>query len=159
MSPVVGWILAAIAVVAGWIGWGVPGVVLAVTVITFWLLLQFSRALRVMRMAAGRPVGHVDSAVMLQSRLARGMTMMQVIPLTRSLGQRVGSEDTWRWADAGGDLVTLTFTRGRLERWSFERAGAATDLPDGAAHTPDDPARAAAASSAAGAAGGAAPGT
>jgi hypothetical protein len=132
VSPVVGWILAAIAVVAGWLGWGVPGVVLAITVITFWLLLQFSRALRVMRMAAGRPVGDVDSAVMLQSRLARGMTMMQVIPLTRSLGQRVGNDDTWRWTDAGGDRVTLAFARGRLAVWSFERAGAGPEAADGA---------------------------
>lgn len=122
VSPVVGWILAGIAVVAGWLGWGVPGVVLAVTVITFWLLLQFSRALRVMRMASGRPVGHVDSAVMLQSRLARGMTMMQVIPMTRSLGERVGNDDTWRWRDAGGDAVTLVFQRGKLASWDFARA-------------------------------------
>jgi hypothetical protein len=131
VSPIVGWILAGIAVVAGWLGWGVPGVVLAVTVITFWLLLQFSRALRVMRMAAGRPVGHVDSAVMLQSRLTQGMTMMQVIPLTRSLGKRVGNDDTWQWTDAGGDRVTLAFARGRLAGWSFERADAAVEVPAG----------------------------
>lgn len=122
MNPVVGWALAAAAVVAGWVGWGVGGVVLAITVITFWLLLQFSRALRVMRMAAGRPVGRVDSAVMLQARLAKGMTMMQVIPLTRSLGERVGDDDTWRWSDAGAGVVTLVFRKGRLESWDFVRA-------------------------------------
>ncbi|MCU0774762.1 MAG: hypothetical protein MUC74_09700 [Ideonella sp.] len=132
MSPIVGWILAGIAVVAGWLGWGVPGVVLAVTVITFWLLLQFSRALRVMRMAAGRPVGHVDSAVMLQSRLTQGMTMMQVIPLTRSLGERVGNDDTWRWRDTGGDAVTLVFQRGKLASWAFVRVA----TPDADSATP-----------------------
>jgi hypothetical protein len=132
VSPIVGWILAGIAVVAGWLGWGVPGVVLAVTVITFWLLLQFSRALRVMRMAAGRPVGHVDSAVMLQSRLTQGMTMMQVIPLTRSLGERVGNDDTWRWRDTGGDAVTLVFQRGKLASWAFVRVA----TPDADSATP-----------------------
>lgn len=125
MNPVIGWALAAAAIAAGWIGWGLPGVVLAITVVTFWLMLQFSRALRVMRMASGRPVGLVDSAVMLNARLASGMTMMQVIPLTRSLGDRVGDDDTWRWADAGGDRVTLHFARGRLARWVLDRAGAA----------------------------------
>ena len=59
------WGLALAALVAGYVGWGWPGLVLAVTVLVFWLLLEFSRALRVMRMAAGRPKGVVDSAVML----------------------------------------------------------------------------------------------
>jgi hypothetical protein len=122
VNPVVGWALAAAAIVAGWVGWGMGGVVLAVTVITFWLLLQFSRALRVMRMAAGRPVGRVDSAVMLQAKLAKGMTMMQVIPLTRSLGERIGDDDTWRWRDEGACSVTLVFRKGRLESWNFVRA-------------------------------------
>jgi hypothetical protein len=130
MNPAFGWALAALAVAAGWAGWGLPGVVLAITVITFWLMLQFSRALRVMRMAAGRPVGHVDSAVMLNSKLAARMTMMQVIPLTRSLGERVGGDDTWRWVDTGGDRLTLRFERGRLAHWSLERAGAAATSTD-----------------------------
>jgi hypothetical protein len=133
MNPIVGWGLAGLAVVAGWIGWGVPGVALAITVITFWLLLQFSRALRVMRMAAGRPVGHVDSAVMLNARLGPGLSMMQVIPLTRSLGRRVGDDDTWRWTDAAGDHVTLSFQRGRLARWVLERAA-----PNGTGGPPAD---------------------
>jgi hypothetical protein len=44
-------------------------VVLAVTVVVFWLLLQFSRALRVMRRPPARPVGTVPNAVMLHARL------------------------------------------------------------------------------------------
>jgi hypothetical protein len=48
-SALVGWALAVAAVAAGYVGYGWPGVVLAVTVVVFWLLLQFSRALRVMR--------------------------------------------------------------------------------------------------------------
>ena len=134
MNPIIGWGLAAAAVAAGWTAWGVPGVVLALTVISFWLVLQFSRALRVMRLASSRPVGLVDSAVMLNARLASGMTMMQVLPITRSLGERVGEgggpgradDDTWRWRDAGGDSVTLRFNGGKLAGWQLVRAVART---------------------------------
>jgi hypothetical protein len=61
MNPVVGWGLAVLAVAAGWLGWGWRGVVLAVTVVVFWLLLQFSRTLRVLRAAGQRPVGTIDT--------------------------------------------------------------------------------------------------
>jgi hypothetical protein len=62
------------AVALGYVQYGWPGVVLAVSGIVFWLLLQFTRALRAMRTAGGAPVGHVASAVMLQagSRRASG---------------------------------------------------------------------------------------
>ena len=73
MNPVLGWGLAVAAVVAGWFGYGWPGVLLAVSVVVFWLLLQFSRVLRVMRMAAGRPLGVIDNAVMLNAKLRPGM--------------------------------------------------------------------------------------
>ena len=61
------------ALAAGYVGYGWPGVVLALTVVVFWLLLQFSRALRTLRNAASGPVGQVASAVMLHSRLKAGM--------------------------------------------------------------------------------------
>ena len=60
------------AFAAGWFSYGWPGVALAATVVVFWLLLQFSRAMRVMRNAAERPVGHVDDAVTFNARLRRG---------------------------------------------------------------------------------------
>ena len=69
MNPTIGWGLAALAIAAGYVGWGWRGVVLGVTVIVFWLLLQFSRSLRVLRNAADAPVGHVASAVMLHGKL------------------------------------------------------------------------------------------
>ena len=84
MNPMVGWGLAALGIAAGYVGWGWPGVVLGVTVIVFWLLLQFSRSLRVLRNAGANPVGHVASAVMLHSRLKPGMTLLQVLPLTKA---------------------------------------------------------------------------
>ena len=131
-SAWVGWALAAAALVAGWFSYGWPGVVLAVTVIVFWLLLQFSRALRVLRVAGANPVGQVANAVMLHARLKPGMRLPEVLVLTRALGQKV-SEDTaaatesWAWTDAGGDTVQLTLRDGRLERWELQRAAAAAD--------------------------------
>jgi len=125
MNPVVGWSLAAAAVAAGWFGYGWRGVALAVSVVAFWLLLQFSRMLRLMRAAAGRPLGLVDSAVMLQSKLAPGMRMLQVVALTGSLGRKLGDDpECFAWHDAGGDRVRLEFSAGRLARWQLERAAA-----------------------------------
>ena len=122
MNPIIGWLLAAIAVGIGWNSWGWYGVVLAVTLIAFWLTLQFNRALRVMRAAASAPVGHVDSAVMLNAKLRRGMALWEVIALTRSLGQRIDAVDErFRWADPGGASVTLQLSGGRASTWQLER--------------------------------------
>ncbi|NBW47627.1 MAG: hypothetical protein EBR46_05775 [Betaproteobacteria bacterium] len=88
-SPLIGWGLAVAAIAIGYMQYGWPGVFLAFTVIVFWLLLQFSRALRVMRAAATNPVASVDSALMAQTRIHPGMKMLQVLRETRSLGQRL----------------------------------------------------------------------
>ncbi len=125
MSPLLGWVLAAMAVAAGYAGDGWRGVVLALSVVVFWLLLQFSRALRVMRRAAARPLGTVDSAVMLSARLQPGMKLMQVLALTRSLGLKAaGASETWIWTDAGGDIVRVELRAGRIARVSLVRAAA-----------------------------------
>ena len=122
MSGRLGWGLAALAIAAGWLGWGWPGVALGVTVVVFWLLLQWSRAIRVMRAAGERPVGAVPSAVMLNARLSAGLTMLQVLPLTRSLGQQLSeSPERWAWHDAAGNRVETDWRDGRLERWQLVR--------------------------------------
>ena len=122
MNPIVGWGLAVLAVAASWQAYGWQGVVMAVTVIVFWLLLQFSRALRAMKNAATAPKGQVDSAVMLNAKLKAGMTMMQVIALTRSLGERVSeTPEVWAWSDAGESRVSLVFEGGKLRRWELVR--------------------------------------
>jgi hypothetical protein len=123
---VIGWALAAAALVAGWLGYGWRGLVLALSVIAFWLLLQFSRTLRVLRGAAQSPLGHVDNAVMFNARLAVGLRLPQVIALTRSLGHKVSDEpEVFAWRDAGGDEVLLTFVDGRCTRWQLQRRCAA----------------------------------
>jgi uncharacterized protein (DUF58 family) len=126
----IGWGLAVSAVAAGYALYGWPGVALAFTIVVFWLLLQFSRALRAMRAAAGRPVGTVASAVMLQSKLQKGLRLMDVIQLTRSLGHKAGENpEAWRWADEGGATVTVSFVDGRCTAWALSRADAAATAP------------------------------
>ena len=126
MNVYVGWALAVAAFVVGWLSYGWQGIALAFTVVTFWLLLQFNRAVRVMRGASAAPVGQVPSAVMMNAKLHQGMTMMQVVALTRSLGERQDEgDDDWRWSDPGGSHVTLHFRRGKLERWQLERRAGA----------------------------------
>ncbi len=133
MSPLLGWGLAGAALVAGWVGYGWRGIVLALTAIAFWLLLQISRTLRTMRLASQAPVGSVASAVMLHTKLRPGMSMLAVLPLTRSLGRVEGPADaeTYRWTDAGGSSVRAVFRDGRLQRWDLERPAeaAANDGP------------------------------
>lgn len=123
MNTALGWLLVVGALVAGWFAWGWQGMVLAVTVIVFWLLLQFSRTLRTMKKAAARPLGEVANAVMLQSRLAAGMNLLQVIQLTGSLGRQLSKEpEVFAWQDAGGDAVHVTLADGRVSGWTLVRA-------------------------------------
>jgi hypothetical protein len=125
MTPALaGWALAAAALVVGGLAYGWRGVLLALTMIAFWLLLQFSRTLRVLRNAAQSPVGHVDSAVMFNAKLSAGLRLPQVIAMTRSLGRKVSDEpDVFSWRDGGGDEVELTFANGRCTQWQLRGRG------------------------------------
>ena len=117
-----GWGLAAAAVAVGYAGYGWPGVVLALGVVVFWLLLQFSRALRALRLASGRPVGQVPNAVMLHARLRTGLRLTQVLALTRSLGRRVADDpETFAWRDDAGDEVQVELHQGRVRAWRLQR--------------------------------------
>jgi hypothetical protein len=118
----IGWSLAVIAVAVGYVQWGWPGVLLAFTLMVFWLLIQFSRALRTMREAAGAPVGTVASAVMVHSRLREGMRLPQVLRLTRSLGNKLAEEpETYEWVDASGARLRAEMSGARLARWALLR--------------------------------------
>jgi uncharacterized protein (DUF58 family) len=127
MNQGLGWVLALAALAVGYAQHGWRGALLGLTVVVFWLLLQFNRAVRVMRTANRAPVGHVDSAVMLNAKLKPGMRMLDIVTLTRSLGQRLeGGEGTagterWRWRDAGGASVEVEMQRGRCRRWTLAR--------------------------------------
>ena len=118
-----GWTLAAAALVGGYVSYGVPGVALALTVVVFWLLLQFSQAVRTLRIASQRPVGMVPSAVMLNARLDVGLRLPKVLRLTMSLGRPVSDEpEVWAWADEAGDEVQVTLHGGRVAHWQLHRA-------------------------------------
>lgn len=124
----IGWALAALAVGVGYMQWGWQGVVLAVTVVVFWLSLQFSRALRVLRNAGQAPVGHVPNAVMLHAKLQRGQRLPQILALTKSLGRKLADDpETFEWCDAGGDAVRVEMQSGKVQRWTLQRAADAAD--------------------------------
>ena len=127
MNPILGWALAVLLVAFAWQSYGWQGVAVAISAIVFWLLLQFNRSVRVMKNAGEAPVGHIPSAVMLNAKLKPGMTLLQVIALTKSLGQRLDeAAEQWAWADEGGSRVTLQFERGRLARHTLDRPPEAT---------------------------------
>jgi len=125
MSTWTGWSLALLGLVAGWAAYGWPGVVLAISVTAFWLLLQFSRVMRLLHTAGGAPKGQIDSAVLLGAKLRKGLRLMDVIALTRSLGVRVSEQpEVWRWTDAGDINVDLSFEHGRCASWTLKRPDA-----------------------------------
>ena len=72
-------------------GWA--GVVAVVSVLVFGLLLHFSRMMQVLKRATGRPIGYVDSAVMLNAKLKSGATLLHVIAMTRALGALKSAKD------------------------------------------------------------------
>ncbi len=122
MGPIIGWTLALGALAASAWGYGWRGAMLAISVIAFWLLLQFNRVVRVMRRVADAPVGRVPSAVMFNAALERGMTLMKVVQLAGSLGRKVGdAPESWAWRDDGDALVTVEMAGAKVERWTLTR--------------------------------------
>ena len=130
MSSALGWGLAALAVALGYAVYGWQGVAIAGSAMVFWLLLQFSRAMRVMRTAADAPVGTVPSAVMLQSKMRTGLRLMDIILITRSLGEKLADDpETYRWRDPGGDSVDVELAGGKVRSWRFNRVAEGATAP------------------------------
>ena len=106
-----------------WYGW--PGVAGAAGALVMWILLHFTRMLQVLRRASNRPKGHVDSSVMLNARLHPGVSLMQVVAQTRSLGElrsAAGEQpEVFRWADTGQSFVECEFSNGKLATWRLDR--------------------------------------
>ncbi len=122
-------ILVPLALIAGaalaYRSYGWPGVAAAVSVLVFGLLLHFSRMMQVLKRATGRPIGYVDSAVMLNAKLKPGMTLMHVIAMTRSLGALKSVKDqqpeVFAWTDGSQSQVTCTFAGGKLTQYALFR--------------------------------------
>ena len=119
--------------VGAWRTMGWPGIALATGGVVMWVLLHFTRLMTILKKAANRPVGHVDSAVMLNAKLRKGATLMHVIAMTRSLGQQQGPQgkqaEVFTWTDAGQSCVTCTFVGGKLSEWQLQRPAEQVDTP------------------------------
>ena len=112
-------------VVMAYRSYGWPGVALVSGVIVMWMLLHFTRMMKVLQRAADRPVGHCDSAVMLNARLRPGVNLLHVVALTRALGEPLSDKDSqpevFRWSDNSGSHVTCEFRNGKLVKWELFR--------------------------------------
>ncbi|MDO8449554.1 MAG: glycerate kinase [Rhodoferax sp.] len=104
-------------------GWA--GVAVAAGALVMWLLLHFTRMMQILKRAANRPIGFVDSAVMLNAKLRPGVTLLHVVAMTRSLGELVSPKDTqpevFRWTDGTESRVTGEFWGGKLKKWDLVR--------------------------------------
>ena len=75
----------ALLVWAYW-SWSWMGLAMVVSAMVMWLLLHYTRLMHIFKQASRRPIGHVDSAVMLHVKLRPNMPLIKVIALTKSLG-------------------------------------------------------------------------
>lgn len=120
---------------AGWKSYGWQGLLLAVLMSSFWVLLHFTKLMRLLRAAANRPLGAVDDVRALQGRLKPGMPMHEVVRQAACLGKRQegpseeATED-FVWHDPQGRTLHLRFDHGRLRRIERREAPPA-DLPGG----------------------------
>ena len=121
MNPWIGVGLALVALIGGGLLLGWQGAIFATTGIVFWLLLQISRLMRVMKTAGAAPLGSVANAVMLNSKLHTGMQLVDLIKLAGSLGVKQAPE-TFVWSDVGGDAVEVVLKKGKLAEWRLIRA-------------------------------------
>ena len=119
--PLLGVALVAIA----YRSYGWAGVAVVVTAMVMWGLLHFTRMMQVLKRAANRPIGYVDSAVMLNAKLRPGVTLLHVIAMTRALGELKSVKDEqpelFRWTDGTQSHVTAEFLGGRLVKWDLVR--------------------------------------
>lgn len=127
--------VACIALTVGaWRAYQWPGVALVASGLVMWILLHFTRILTVLKRAADRPVGAVASAVMLNAKLRKGVNLMHVIAMTRSLGllqsDKGAQPEVFRWSDAGQSHVSCTFVDGKLTEWVLERPTPTPEAPE-----------------------------
>lgn len=125
-------IASTLLVIAAYRVYGWAGVAGAVGALVMWMLLHFTRMLQILKRAANRPVGYVDSAVMLNAKLQKGATLMHVVAMTRSLGELLTPKDSqpeqFRWTDASESHVTCLFVGGKLQQWELFRPDQTANL-------------------------------
>ncbi len=126
--------LGAIALgVVGWLTQGWAGVAMVASTALFLGLLQFHRAMGVLRRAGQAPVGMVPSVVMVHSRLRPGLKLTDLLRLTGSLGRKVGEADAagpaagdpdaeaLAWRDPGDSEVIVRLRAGKVVDWTLNR--------------------------------------
>jgi hypothetical protein len=127
LAPLLGIVLVA----AAWQAYGWAGVGLAASGLLLWMLLNVNRTIQILKRAADRPLGYVDSAVMLNAKIKPRATLLDVIAMTRALGQPLSPEneqpEIFRWTDPGGSSVTCEFNGGKLVKWELDRPEQAPD--------------------------------
>lgn len=115
--------IAAVALAYHLYSWS--GVAVIATGLVMWVLLHFTRMMNVLKRATSRPIGYVDSAVMLNAKLKPGMTLLHVIAMTRALGQlqseKGAQPEVFRWTDGTQSHVTCTFVGGKLAQHALFR--------------------------------------
>ena len=115
-------------------GWG--GVAVSVGALVMWLLLHFNRMMQVLKRAANRPIGFVDSAVMLNAKLKPGVTLLHVVAMTRALGELLSPKDSqpelFRWTDGSQSSVNCEFLHGKLVKWELSRPSQPDETAAGA---------------------------
>ena len=118
-------IASVILIVAGYRAYGWGGVAVTMGALVMWLLLHFNRMMQVLKRAANRPIGFVDSAVMFNAKLKPGVTMLHVVAMTRALGELLSPKDSqpelFRWTDGSQSSVTCEFLHGKLVKWELSR--------------------------------------
>ncbi len=133
-TRIIGPLAVIIFTIGAWRQFGWPGIAMAAGGVVMWVLLHFARLMHILKKAAERPIGHVASAVMLNAKLRKGMTLMHVIAMTRSLGALQTPKDVqpevFHWTDTGQSTVACTFVGGKLQAWTLTRPVQEAAWPD-----------------------------
>eukprot|EP01034_Spumella_vulgaris_P036364 gene36364-44860_t len=71
---------------------------------------------------------------MLNAKLKKGVSLMHVIAMTRSLGQLLTEKDVqpevYTWTDTSKSVVTCTFIGGKLSEWTLVRPQVSPEEPN-----------------------------
>jgi hypothetical protein len=115
--------LAMLAIAYRFNGWS--GVAMVCSVLVMWMLLHYTRMMQVLKRATGRPVGYVDSAVMLNAKLKPKASLLHVVAMTRALGELRSPKgvqpEVYRWTDGSNSYVDCTFVNGKVAEYSLTR--------------------------------------
>ena len=124
-TKIIGPLAVIVFTIGAWRQFGWPGIAMAAGGVVMWILLHFTRLMTILKKASQRPIGHVASAVMLNAKLKKGMSLMHVIAMTKSLGNLQTAKDeqpeVFTWTDTGQSVVTCTFVGGKLADWTLGR--------------------------------------